>query len=150
MEFLFFITFILAFLFCITIIRFKKLQSLINSYTTSLMLFFYVICFRLFAFAFLPKTENPPASSLNGSEWFSSFVLVSILFFSYVLGFFIAYVIKKETRTFVFVLMFSMFAVPLSIFYFNIVYFIPFLIIFDFLLRKTYKYYKTDNKKEHS
>ena len=96
MEILFFITFILAFLFCITIIRFKKLQSLINSYTTSLMLFFYVICFRLFAFAFLPKTENPPASSLNGSEWFSSFVLVSILFFSYVLGFFIAYVIKKN------------------------------------------------------
>lgn len=150
MGVLFFITFILAFLFCLTIIRFKKLQSLINSYTTSLMLFFYVMCFR-FAFSFLlPKTENSPTSSLNGLDWFSSFVLVSIFLFSYVLGFFIAYVIKKETRTFVFVLMFSMFAVPLSIFYFNIIYFIPFLIIFDFLLRKTYKYYKTDNKKEHS
>ena len=150
MEVLLFISFIIVFISCLTIIHFKKLQSLINSYITSLILFFYVICFRLFAFAFLPKTENPPASSLNGSEWFSSFVLVSILLFSYVLGFFIAYVIKKETRTFVFVLMFSMFAVPLSIFYFNIIYFIPFLIIFDFLLRKTYKYYKEDNKKECS
>ena len=150
MEVLLFISFIIVFISCLTIIHFKKLQSLINSYITSLILFFYVICFRLFAFAFLPKTENPPASSLNGSEWFSSFVLVSILLFSYVLGFFIAYVIKKETRTFIFVLMFSMFAVPLSIFYFNIIYFIPFLIIFDFLLRKTYKYYKADNKKEYS
>lgn len=149
MEVLFFISFIIVFISCLTIIYFKKLQNLINSYLTSLMLFFYVICFR-FAVSFLPETENPPASSLNGSEWFSSFVLVSILLFSYVLGFFIAYVIKKETRTFVFVLMFSMFAIPLSIFYFNIIYFIPFLIIFDFLLRKTYKYYKTDNKKEHS
>jgi len=107
----------------------------------------FIICFR-FAVSFLPKTENPPASSLNGLEWFSSFVLVGIFLFSYVLGFFIAYVIKKETKTFV--LMFSMLAVPSSIFYFNIIYFIPFLIIFDFLLRKTYKYYKTDNKKEHS
>ena len=146
MEVLFFISFILAFLFGLTIIHFKKLQSLINSYITSLMLFFYVICFR-FAFAFLPETENPPASSLNGLDWFVPFVLASFLLFSYVLGFFIAYVIKKETRTFVFVLMFSMFAVPLSIFYFNIIYFIPFWIIFDFLLRKTYKYYKADNKK---
>lgn len=149
MEVLLFISFIIVFISCLTIIRFKKLQSLINSYTTSLMLFFYVICFR-FAFAFLPKTENSPVSSSNGLDWFSSFVLVSIFLFSYVLGFFIAYIIKKETRTFIFVLMFSMLAVPLSIFYFNIIYFIPFLIIFDFLLRKTYKYYKTDNKKEHS
>ena len=149
MEVLLFISFIIVFISCLTIIHFKKLQSLINSYITSLILFFYVICFR-FAVSFLPETENPPASSLNGSEWFSSFVLVSILLFSYVLGFFIAYVIKKETRSFVFVLMFSMFAVPAAIFYFNIVYFIPFLIIFDFLLRKTYKYYKSDNKKEYS
>lgn len=149
MEVLLFISFIIVFISCLTIIHFKKLQSLINSYITSLILFFYVICFR-FAVSFLPETENPPASSLNGSDWFSSFVLVSIFLFSYVLGFFIAYVIKKETRTFIFVLMFSMFAVPASIFYFNIVYFIPFLIIFDFLLRKTYKYYKTDNKKEYS
>lgn len=149
MEVLLFISFIIVFISCLTIIHFKKLQSLINSYITSLILFFYVMCFR-FAVSFLPETESPPASSLNGLDWFSSFVLVSILLFSYVLGFFIAYVIKKETRTFVFVLMFSMFAVPLSIFYFNIIYFIPFLIIFDFLLRKTYKYYKTDNKKEHS
>ena len=149
MEVLFFISFIIVFISCFTIIHFKKLQNLINSYITSLILFFYVICFR-FAVSFLPETENPPASSLNGSEWFSSFVLVSIFLFSYVLGFFIAYVIKKETRTFIFVLMFSMFAVPLSIFYFNIIYFIPFLIIFDFLLRKTYKYYKKDNKKEYS
>ena len=149
MEVLLFISFIIVFISCLTIIHFKKLQSLINSYITSLILFFYVMCFR-FAVSFLPETENPPASSLNGSDWFSSFVLVSIFLFSYVLGFFIAYVIKKETRTFVFVLMFSMFAVPASIFYSNIVYFIPFLIIFDFLLRKTYKYYKTDNKKEYS
>ena len=149
MEVLFFIYFIIVFISCLTIIHFKKLQNLINSYLTSLMLFFYVICFR-FAVSFLPETEDPPASSLNGLEWFSSFVLVSILLFSYVLGFFIAYVIKKETRTFVFVLMFSMFTVPLSIFYFNIIYFIPFLIIFDFLLRKTYRYYKKDNKKEYS
>ena len=149
MEVLFFISFIIVFISCFTIIHFKKLQNLINSYITSLILFFYVICFR-FAVSFLPETENPPASSLNGSEWFSSFVLVSIFLFSYVLGFFIAYVIKKETRTFIFVLMFSMFAVPLSIFYFNIIYFVPFLIIFDFLLRKTYKYYKKDNKKEYS
>lgn len=149
MEVLFFISFIIVFISCLTIIHFKKLQNLINSYLTSLMLFFYVICFR-FAVSFLPETEDPPASSLNGLEWFSSFVLVSILLFSYVLGFFIAYVIKKETRTFVFVLMFSMFTVPLSIFYFNIIYFIPFLIIFDFLLRKTYRYYKKDNKKEYS
>lgn len=149
MEVLFFISFIIVFISCFTIIHFKKLQNLINSYITSLILFFYVICFR-FAVSFLPETENPPTSSLNGSEWFSSFVLVSIFLFSYVLGFFIAYVIKKETRTFIFVLMFSMFAVPLSIFYFNIIYFIPFLIIFDFLLRKTYRYYKKDNKKEYS
>ena len=149
MEVLFFISFIIVFISCLTIIHFKKLQNLINSYLTSLMLFFYVICFR-FAVSFLPETEDPSASSLNGLEWFSSFVLVSILLFSYVLGFFIAYVIKKETRTFVFVLMFSMFTVPLSIFYFNIIYFIPFLIIFDFLLRKTYRYYKKDNKKEYS
>lgn len=149
MEVLLFISFIIVFISCLTTIHFKKLQSLINSYITSLILFFYVICFR-FAVSFLPETENPPASSLNGSEWFSSFVLVSILLFSYVLGFFIAYLIKKETRTFIFVLMFSMLAVPLSIFYFNIIYFIPFLIIFDFLLRKTYRYYKKDNKKEYS
>lgn len=149
MEVLFFISFIIVFISCFTIIHFKKLQNLINSYLTSLMLFFYVICFR-FAVSFLPETENPPTSSLNGLDWFSSFVLVSILLFSYVLGFFIAYVIKKETRSFVFVLMFSMFAVPLSIFYFNIIYFIPFLIIFDFSLRKTYRYYKKDNKKEYS
>jgi hypothetical protein len=87
---------------------------------------------------------------LNSWEFFIFFILASILLFSYVLGFFIAYLIKKETRTFIFVLMFSMLAVPASIFYFNIVYFIPFLIIFDFLLRKTYKYYKEDNKKEYS
>lgn len=149
MEVLLFISFIIVFISCLTIIHFKKLQSLINSYITSLILFFYVICFR-FAVSFLPETENPSASSLNGLEWFLPFVLVSIFLFSYVLGFFIAYLIKKETRTFIFVLMFSMLAVPASIFYFNIVYFIPFLIIFDFLLRKTYKYYKTDNKKEHS
>lgn len=146
MEVLLFISFIIVFISCLTTIHFKKLQSLINSYITSLILFFYVICFR-FVVSFLPETENPPASSLNGSEWFSSFVLVSILLFSYVLGFFIAYLIKKETRTFIFVLMFSMLAVPASIFYFNIVYFIPFLIIFDFLLRKTYKYYKAETKK---
>lgn len=147
MGVLFFISFIIVFISCLTIIHLKKLQSLINSYITSLILFFYVICFRFAAVSFLPETENPPASSLNGLDWFLPFVLVSIFLFSYVLGFFIAYLIKKETRTFVFVLMFSMLAVPLSIFYFNIIYFIPFLIIFDFLLRKTYKYYKTDNKK---
>lgn len=147
MEVLLFISFIIVFISCLTIIYFKKLQSLINSYITSLILFFYVICFR-FAVSFLPETENPSASSLNGLEWFSPFVLVGIFLFSYVLGFFIAYVIKKETKTFV--LMFSMLAVPSSIFYFNIIYFIPLLIIFDFLLRKTYKYYKTDNKKEYS
>lgn len=147
MEVLLFISFIIVFISCLTIIHFKKLQSLINSYITSLILFFYVMCFR-FVVSFLPETETPPTSSLNGLEWFSSFVLVGIFLFSYVLGFFIAYVIKKETKTFV--LMFSMLAVPSSIFYFNIIYFIPFLIIFDFLLRKTYKYYKTDNKKEHS
>lgn len=144
MEVLFFVSFIVVFISSLTIIHFKKLQGFINSYITSLMLFFYVMCFK-FAFAFLPKTENPSASSLDGLEWFLPFVLVGIILFSYVLGFFIACLIKKGTRTFV--LMFSIFAVPTSIFYFNIIYFIPFLIIFDFLLRKTYKYYKKDNKK---
>lgn len=120
MEVLFFVSFIVVFISYLTIIHFKKLQGLINSYITSLMLFFYVMCFK---FAFLPKTENPSASSLDGLEWFLPFVLVSILLFSYVLGFFIACLIKKRTRTFV--LMFSMLAVPLSIFYFNIIYFIP-------------------------
>ena len=152
MEILFIITFILVFLFCLTIIHFKKLQNLINSYITSLMLFFYVISVKLIDLI-AKKEKNISHSSdegLNSLEFFIFFILASFLLFSYVLGFFIAYVIKKETRTFIFVLMFSMFAVPLSIFYFNIIYFIPFLIIFDFLLRKTYKYYKTDNKKEFS
>ena len=151
MEVLLFISFIIVFISCLTIIHFKKLQSLINSYITSLILFFYVMLFRFIDFYSLKEYNISHSSDgVNSTEFFVSFLLISILFFSYVLGFFIAYVIKKETRTFIFVIMFSMFAVPLSIFYFNIIYFIPFLIIFDFLLRKTYKYYKTDNKKEYS
>jgi len=43
MEVLLFISFIIVFISCLTIIHFKKLQSLINSYITSLILFFYVI-----------------------------------------------------------------------------------------------------------
>lgn len=152
MEVLLFISFIIVFISCLTIIHFKKLQSLINSYITSLILFFYVISIKLIDLSAKKekKISHSSDEGLNSWKFFIFFVLVSIFLFSYVLGFFIAYVIKKETRTFVFVLMFSMFAVPSSIFYFNIIYFIPFLIIFDFLLRKTYKYYKTDNKKEYS
>ena len=152
MEVLLFISFIIVFISCLTIIHFKKLQSLINSYITSLILFFYVMSVKLIDLS-AKKEYNISHSSddgLNSWEFFIFFILTSILLFSYVLGFFIAYLIKKETRTFIFVLMFSMLAVPASIFYFNIVYFIPFLIIFDFLLRKTYKYYKEDNKKEYS
>ena len=148
MEVLLFISFIIVFISCLTIIHFKKLQSLINSYITSLILFFYVMSVKLIDLS-AKKEYNISHSSddgLNSWEFFIFFILASILLFSYVLGFFIAYLIKKETRT----LMFSMLAVPASIFYFNIVYFIPFLIIFDFLLRKTYKYYKEDNKKEYS
>lgn len=151
MEVLLFISFIIVFISCLTIIRFNKLQNLVNSYIISLMLFFYVMLVRFINFYSLKEYNISHSSDgVNSTKFFVSFLLISILFFSCVLGFFIAYLIKKETRTFVFVLMFSMFAVPLSIFYFNIIYFIPFLIIFDFLLRKTYKYYKTDNKKEYS
>lgn len=151
MEVLLFISFIIVFISCLTIIRFNKLQNLVNSYIISLMLFFYVMLVRFINFYSLKEYNISHSSDeVNSTKFFVSFLLISILFFSYVLGFFIAYVIKKEIRTFVFVLMFSMLAVPSSIFYFNIIYFIPFLIIFDFLLRKTYKYYKTDNKKEHS
>ena len=151
MGVLLFISFIIVFISCLTTIRFNKLQNLVNSYIISLMLFFYVMLVRFINFYALKEYNISHSSDgVNSSEFFVSFLLISILFFSYVLGFFIAYVIKKETRTFVFILMFSMLAVPTSIFYFNIIYFIPFLIIFDFSLRKTYKYYKTDNKKEYS
>ena len=127
MEVLLFISFIIVFISCLTIIHFKKLQSLINSYITSLILFFYVMLVRFINFYALKEYNISHSSDgVNSLEFFVSFLLISILFFSYVLGFFIAYVIKKETRTFVFVLMFSMFAVPTSIFYFNITYFIPF------------------------
>ena len=47
MEVLFFISFIIVFISCLTIIHFKKLQNLINSYLTSLMLFFYVMSVKL-------------------------------------------------------------------------------------------------------
>ena len=148
MGILFFISFIVVFISCLTIIRFNKRQNLVNSYIISLMLFFYVMLIRFINFYALKEYNISHSSDgVNSINFFVSFLLISILFFSYVLGFFIAYLIKKETRTFVFVLMFSMLAVPLSIFYFNIIYFIPFLIIFDFLIRKTYEYYKKDNKK---
>ena len=151
MGVLLFISFIIVFISCLTTIRFNKLQNLVNSYIISLMLFFYVMLVRFINFYALKEYNISHSSDgVNSSEFFVSFLLISILFFSYVLGFFIAYVIKKETRTFVFILMFSMLAVPTSIFYFNIIYFIPFLIIFDFSLRKTYRYYKKDNKKEYS
>ncbi len=134
--FILFLTFISFYAFPVKVHKNNIIRNLIHSYIVSLLLFFYVI---FTAFVFL-KIKFDFGLSIK-------FDLVSLVFLSYVLKVLITYSLYNETRSFAFVLMFSVGALVISIFYFNIVYFIPFLIIFDFLLRKTYKYYKTDNKK---
>ena len=137
--FILFFTFISFYAFPVKVHKDNIIRNLVHSYIVSLLLFFYVI---FTAFIFL-KTKYDFGLSIQ-------FDLVSIVFLSYVLKVLITYSLYNETRNFVFVLLLSLGFSIISIFYFNIIYFIPFLIIFDFLLRKTYKYYKTDDKKEYS
>ena len=134
--FILFFTFISFYAFPVRIHKNNIIRNLIHSYIVSLLLFFYVL---FTGFIFL-KTKYD-------FGLFIQFALVSLVFLSYVLKTLITYSLYNETRNFVFVLLLSLGFSIISIFYFNIVYFIPFLIIFDFLLRKTYKYYKKDNKK---
>ena len=134
--FVLFFTFISFYAFPTKVHKNNIIRNLIHSYIVSLLLFFYVI---FTAFVFL-KIKFDFGLSIK-------FDLVSLVFLSYVLKVLITYSLYNETRNFVFVLLLSLGFSIISIFYFNIVYFIPFLIIFDFLLRKTYKYYKKDNKK---
>lgn len=134
--FILFFTFISFYAFPVKVHKNNIIRNLIHSYVVSLLLFFYVL---FTGFIFL-KTKYDFGLSIK-------FALVSLVFLSYVLKVLITYSLYNETRNFVFILLLSLGFSIISIFNFNIVYFIPFLIIFDFLLRKTYKYYKTDNKK---
>ena len=134
--FILFFTIISFYAFPVKVHKDNIIRNLVHSYIVSLLLFFYVL---FTGFIFL-KTKYDFGLSIQ-------FALVSLVFLSYVLKVLITYSLYNETRNFAFVLMFSVGDSVISIFYFNIIYFIPFLIIFDFLLRKTYKYYKKDNKK---
>ena len=137
--FILFFTFISFYAFPVKVHKDNITRNLVHSYIVSLLLFFYVI---FTGFIFL-KTKYDFGLSIQ-------FALVSLVFLSYVLKVLITYSLYNETRNFVFILLLSLGFSAISIFYFNIVYFIPFLIIFDFLLRKTYKHYKSDNKKEYT
>ena len=137
--FILFFTFISFFAFPTKVHKNNIIRNLIHFYIVSLLLFFYVI---FTGFVFL-KIKFDLGLSIQ-------FALVSLIFLSYVLKTLITYSLYNETRNFVFILLLSLGFSAISIFYFNIIYFIPFLIIFDFLLRKIYKYYKKNNKKEYT
>lgn len=107
------------------------LRNLMHSYIVSLLLFFYVIFTNYMLF----RIEYDFSISIL-------FIVISLFFFPYFFKTVICYSLHKETKTFVYVPLLSLVFSVNSIVYFNIIYIVPFLIIFDFLLRKTYEYYK--------
>ena len=109
----------------------NTLGNLMHSYIISLLLFFYVIFTNYMLF----RIEYDFSISIL-------FILISLFFFPYFFKTIIGYSLHKETKTFIYVPLLSLVFSVNSIVYFDIIYVVPFLIIFDFILRKTYEYFK--------
>lgn len=129
--FILFLTFIASLYFPLKVHKDNILRNLVHSYIVVLLLFFYVIFTNYLLF----RTKYDFGIAII-------FLLISIVFIPYVFKTIIYYSLNKETKTFVYVPLLSLVFSVNSIVYFNIIYIVPFLIIFDFILRKTYEYFK--------
>lgn len=129
--FILFSTFIASLYFPLKFHKKNTLGNLMHSYIISLLLFFYVIFTNYMLF----RIEYDFSISIL-------FILISIVFIPYVFKTIIYYSLYKETKTFVHILLLSLGFSLASIVYFNIIYIVPFLVIFDFLIRKTHEYFK--------
>lgn len=109
----------------------NTLRNLMHSYIVSLLLFFYVIFTNYMLF----RIEYDFSISIL-------FILISLFFFPCFFKTIICYSLYKETKSFVYVSLLSLVFSVNSIVYFKIIYVIPFLVIFDFILRKIYEYFK--------
>lgn len=126
-----FLTFITSLYFPLKVHKDNIIRNLIHSYIVVLVLFFYVIFTNYMLF----RTKYDFGIALI-------FLLISIVFIPYVFKTIIYYSLYKETKSFVHILLLSLGFSATSIVYFNIIYIVPFLVIFDFILRKTYEYFK--------
>lgn len=129
--FILFLTFIASLYFPLKVHKNNTLRNLMHSYIVSLLLFFYVIFTNYMLF----RIEYDFSISIL-------FILISLFFFPYFFKTIICYSLYKETKSFVYVPLLSLVFSVNSIVYFKIIYVVPFLIIFDFILRKTYEYFK--------
>ena len=129
--FIIFLTFITSLYFPLKVHKDNIIRNLIHSYIVVLVLFFYVIFTNYMLF----RTKYDFGIALI-------FLLISIVFIPYVFKTIIYYSLYKETKSFVHILLLSLGFSATSIVYFNIIYIVPFLVIFDFILRKTYEYFK--------
>lgn len=132
--FILFLTFIASLYFPLKVHKDNILRNLVHSYIVVLLLFFYVIFTNYLLF----RTKYDFGIAII-------FLLISIVFIPYVFKTIIYYSLNKETKTFVYVPLLSLVFSVNSIVYFKIIYVVPFLIIFDFILRKTYEYFKQKN-----
>ena len=129
--FIIFLTFITSLYFPLKVHKDNILRNLVHSYIVVLLLFFYVIFTNYLLF----RTKYDFGIAII-------FLLISIVFIPYVFKTIIYYSLYKETKTFVHILLLSLGFSLASIVYFNIIYIVPFLVIFDFLIRKTHEYFK--------